>query len=121
MLDVQARMTLVGEIKNTSVNVTASMDQVSQMVPLDTKLDTFELNQGGWILKGTASSEGSFATLMSRLENSGKFTTIDVGDVRYDLRKGGLVFSVETTFPKVNAPKAAAPARRATPTPKEET
>jgi Tfp pilus assembly protein PilN len=100
ILDVQARMTLAGEIQNTSVNVTTSLDELSLMVPLDTRLETVELNQSGWILRGVAGSETGFANLISRLENSNKFDAINIGDVRFDLRKGGLVFSIEAIFPQ---------------------
>lgn len=101
MLDVQARMTLAGEISNTTVNVSQSMDELALLVPIGTKLDTVELNQTDWVLRGVAGSETGFATLMSRLENSGKFETINAGDVHFDLRRGGLVFSIDARFPRV--------------------
>lgn len=101
MLDVQARMTLAGEISSTTVNVSQSMDELALLVPIGTKLDTVELNQTDWVLRGVAGSETGFATLMSRLENSGKFEIINAGDVHFDLRRGGLVFSIDARFPRV--------------------
>lgn len=119
MLDVQARMTLAGEISNTSVNVSQSMDELSRLIPIGTKMDTIELNQTNWVLRGIAGSETGFAALMSRLENSGKFATINAGDVHFDLRRGGLVFSIEARFPKASETKKA-PATKNNQTPTEE-
>ena len=100
MLDIQARMTLVGEIDNISVNVSDSMSQLATVVPLDTKLDSVELGQTGWSIKGVAGTETGFATLLAQLQNSGQFDTVNVGSLRYDPRKGGLVFGLDAVFPK---------------------
>lgn len=121
MRDVQARLDLVGQLKNTSVKVSQSMQELSLLIPLDTKLETVDLGQSNWIIKGTSGSELGFATLISRLENSGKFAAVEVSDIRYDLRKGGLVFNIEATFPKAPARTARGTTPRPTPTPAEET
>lgn len=117
MLDLQTRMTLVGEIKNTSVNVADSMNQLAQITPLDTSFDTVELNQKGWALKGVSGTEAGFATLLAGLKSSDKFDNVKVGNVRFDLRKGGLLFGIDTVFPKAPTTVSSSVNSKSSPTP----
>lgn len=99
MRDIQTRMKILKTIQTTSVNSQKSFTTLINLTPRDVFYDTIEFNRDSWRFTGLAGSETSFASLLDQLENLKIFAKIQVGDVQYNLRRGGTTFNISAYYP----------------------
>jgi hypothetical protein len=105
IVDIQDKLSLVAQIDNTTVKVKDTVNQLSQLVPVGVKINSIEFSQAGWNVVAEADTEQTYASFISRMENSGKFAQVIVSDIKYDLRNGKLSFSLTAEFDKKDSAK----------------
>lgn len=108
IIDIQNRMSLVAQIDSTTVKVKDTVNELSNLVPRGITISSIEFSQSGWNVAAEADSESIYAIFINRLENSGRFASINESNLKYDLRNGKLVFSLTAEFPKKESARSAA-------------
>lgn len=98
-------------------NLSVIFPELSRITPLDVTLETLTINPNGIILSGSTLSQSSLTLLITNMQLSSLFDSINVGRIEADQQSNsGFQFEIKATT-TLTQPAQAAPAARPNPNP----
>lgn len=94
MRAIQERIDLVEEVDETTLKARAAIGSIIATTPRDVIYESIDVSNTTLTLSGISGSETSFAALLSAVRESETWTNVSLGDVEFNQRKGGVIFTI---------------------------
>lgn len=102
-------------------NIITLFPELSRITPADVKLDTLTISPTGVILSGTTLSQNSLTLLITNMQLSALFESINVGKIEADQKSNsGFQFEIKATTSLTPSARPTTPARSPAPARDEE-
>ena len=109
MRAIQERVDIVTEIEESTLGAREALTKLIASTPTDVSYDSIDISKTNLTLTGLAGSEGGFAALLNSIRESGDWSQVSLGDVEFNQRKGGVIFTINAKASEGSPSAAPAP------------
>jgi len=98
MRKVLAKQQPIETLQKTGIGFSNKIDNLTQILPQGTVLDSLSLDINGLRITGRSQSEYGFAQFVGGIKKMPNIKTINMGDTSFDQSTGGVKFSIQIIF-----------------------
>lgn len=95
MRDLQLRLDQIAEIEDKTIGTAEVWQGLVNKVPKGVTLEQLQVSNEELTLEAVAGSEISFYSLVNNFKEDDKYGEIDLSEVEFNQRKGGITFSLK--------------------------
>lgn len=98
--DLLSRQVIVDKYLKENLGISGIINQIKRLTPVDVSFTEISVDNKGFLLSGTAGSEGGLANLLAGINTIKNVTGVNVGEIDFDQRQGFINFKISVVVNK---------------------